>query len=167
MGPSTRYTKRRDESLTPPKPGDPWPSYTPVPSPVRPLSSPTAPRPHSRHPFARRDGPHHRRARHPDVRHASVQDGACWLVSARGPAAAPPPRDCDRRRRGEERRRRPQRRYPLHDHDLHLHHLPDHHRRRREVLRRRFCRPSRHRLRPEGLTALAVGPPFIFSFCHF
>ena len=44
MGPSTRYTKRRDESLTPPKPGNPWPSYTPVPSPVRPLSSPTAPR---------------------------------------------------------------------------------------------------------------------------
>ena len=30
MGASTQYTKRRDESLDPPKPGDPWPPYIPV-----------------------------------------------------------------------------------------------------------------------------------------
>ena len=52
MGPNTRYTKRRDESLTPPKPGDPWPSYTPVPGPVWPLSSPMA---HVTHPTSSHD----------------------------------------------------------------------------------------------------------------
>ena len=42
MGANTQCTKRR--IVGSPKPGDPWPSYSPVPSPVRPLSSPTASR---------------------------------------------------------------------------------------------------------------------------
>ena len=42
MGANTQYTKRR--IVGSPKAGDPWPSYSPVPSPVRPLSSPTASR---------------------------------------------------------------------------------------------------------------------------